>query len=155
MAKRVGTKRRVAFISGLDAGGYGIVRSLGREGIGIAALTSGVNDFARFSRYCHQYDLYPAHPEQPRSRFFAFVPDEEAICQLLRRWGSRFDQKPVLFATSDWFAAILANYQRDLASHYLFHWIPRDLVFTILDKARMADFCHQAGVLIQIGRAHV
>ena len=36
-------------------------------------------------------------------------------------WRREFDAKPVLFATSDWFALALTKHRRELADHYSFH----------------------------------
>ena len=68
-------------------------------------------------------------------------------------WGARFAHKPVLFATSDWFARFLSNQQQHLREKFLFHWVPPELFITIVDKGRMAAFCERAGV--RVPRTHI
>jgi D-aspartate ligase len=70
------------------------------------------------------------------------------LSNLLLEWGARFRQKPVLFATSDWFARFLSNQQARLNEKFLFHWLAPGLFTTIVDKGRMVRFCQQNGVRV-------
>ncbi|HEU4417026.1 MAG TPA: hypothetical protein VFT65_19720, partial [Candidatus Angelobacter sp.] len=97
--------------------------------------------------------IYPDDPSQPRAYAGDSVANEETLCGLLLEWGARFKSKPVLFATSDWFARFLSNQQHRLSDRFLFHWVPQDLFTTIVDKGRMVKFCEQAGV--RVPRTHI
>src|SRR4029077_1378226 len=74
-------------------------------------------------------------------------------CRLILEWGARFQHKPVLFATSDWFARFLSHREDGLKDRFLFHWVPPALFSTIVDKGTMARFCERAGV--KVPRTHI
>ncbi len=141
------------FVEGLDVSAYGIARSVGRHGVPVYALNDRLHDSLRFSRYCRGCFVYPDDPAQQRTYAGDSVANEDVLCQLLLEWSTGFSQKPVLFATSDWFARFLSNRQRELAQRFLFHWVAPDLFNTIVDKGRMVGFCESAGV--RIPRTHI
>jgi D-aspartate ligase len=145
---RAGNERSVAFVEGMDVSAYGIARSLGRQGVAVYALNDQRNDALRFSRYCKGAFLYPEDPTQPRTYAGDKVANEDVLCSLLLQWGSQFESKPVLFATSDWFARFLSNCGNRLAEKFLFHWTPPDLFATIVDKGRMTEFCRRASLRV-------
>jgi len=141
------------FVEGLDVSAYGIARSLGRHGIPVYALNDRLRDPLRFSRYCRRCFLFADDPSQPRAYAGDSVANEEELCRLMLEWGSGFARKPVLFATSDWFARFLSNQQQQLAEKFLFHWAPPELFTTIVDKGLMVRFCERAGV--RVPRTHI
>ena len=141
------------FVEGLDVSAYGITRSVGRHGVPVYALNDRLGDALRYSRYCCDCFIFPDDPNQPRAYAGDIVPNEEVLCGLMMEWGSRFAQKPVLFATSDWFARFLSNQQQKLAEKFLFHWVTPDLFTTITDKGTMVRFCERAGV--KVPRTHI
>ena len=145
---RAGNERSVAFVEGMDVSAYGVARSLGRQGIAVYALNDQRNDALHFSRYCKGTFLYPEDPTQPRTYSGDQVAHEDVLCHLLLQWGSQFASKPVLFATSDWFARLLSNCGHRLGEKFLFHWTQPDLFATIVDKGRMTEFCRRAGVRV-------
>src|SRR6266571_1564187 len=112
------------FVEGLDISAYGIARSVGRHGVPVYALNDKLRDPLRYSRYAGDS-----------------VANEDVLCRLMLEWGSRFQHKPVLFATSDWFARFLSHRQEGLKDRFLFHWVPTDLFTTIVDKGSMVRFC--------------
>jgi predicted ATP-grasp superfamily ATP-dependent carboligase len=81
------------------------------------------------------------------------VANEDVLCGQMLEWGARFKARPVLFATSDWFARFLSNQQQKLREKFLFHWAPPELFNTIVDKGRMVEFCRRAGV--RVPRTHI
>ncbi|HZD93275.1 MAG TPA: hypothetical protein VE133_03415 [Candidatus Sulfotelmatobacter sp.] len=141
------------FVEGLDVSAYGITRSVGRQGVPVYALNDRLSDPLRFSRYCRKCFLYSDDPNQPRAYRGDSVANEEELCRLMLEWGNGFAQKPVLFATSDWFARFLSNQQERLRQKFLFHWIPPELFTTIVDKGLMVEFCRRAGV--RVPRTHI
>src|SRR5689334_15946609 len=141
------------FVEGLDVSAYGITRSLGRHGIPVYALNNTLRDPLRFSSYVRECFLFADDPTQPRSYAGDSVANEDVLCGLMLEWGARFENKPVLFATSDWFARFLSNQQAKLREKFLFHWVPPDLFNTIVDKGRMVQFCQRAGV--RVPRTHI
>jgi D-aspartate ligase len=141
------------FVEGLDVSAYGIARSVGRRGVPVYALNDHLRDPLRFSRYCRQCFLYSDDPSQPRAYAGDSVANEEELCRLMLEWGADFSRRPVLFATSDWFARFLSNQQQRLREKFLFHWTPPALFTTIVDKGLMAGFCERAGV--RVPRTHI
>ncbi len=141
------------FVEGLDVSAYGIARSVGRHGVPIYALNDRMRDPLRFSRYVRQCFVYPDDPTQPRAYAGDSVANEEVLCRLMLEWGAGFAQRPVLFATSDWFARFLSNQQQRLQERFLFHWVQPELFTTIVDKGRMVAFCERAGV--RVPRTHI
>jgi predicted ATP-grasp superfamily ATP-dependent carboligase len=141
------------FVEGLDVSAYGITRSMGRRGVPVYALNDRLGDALRYSRYCRDCFLFPDDPTQPRAYAGDIVPNEDVLCRLMLEWGARFAQKPVLFATSDWFARFLSNQQQKLAQKFLFHWVAPELFTTITDKGSMVRFCERAGV--KVPRTHI
>jgi predicted ATP-grasp superfamily ATP-dependent carboligase len=138
------------FVEGLDASAYGIARSLGRHGLAVNALDSRKTDFFRFSRYCRACYTFQNDPNQPRTHAHDLIPNEHDLYELLVEWGRAFPAKPVLFATSDWFTRFLCNWQQELSSGFLFHWVSREVFTTITEKGRIAEFCKSVGVHVPL-----
>src|ERR1700704_449928 len=129
------------FVEGLDVSAYGITRSVGRQGVPVYALNDRLRDALRYSRYCRDCFLFPDDPSQPRAYAGDSVANEDVLCRLMLEWAERLERKPVLFATSDWFA------------RFLFHWVTPDLFTTIVDKGSMVRFCEQQG--LKVPRTHI
>ncbi|MGZ4841949.1 MAG: carboxylate--amine ligase [Candidatus Angelobacter sp.] len=141
------------FVEGLDISAYGITRSVGRHGVPVYALNDRLRDPLRYSKYVRECFVYPDDPSQPRAYAGDSVANEDVLCRLMLEWGARFARKPVLFATSDWFARFLSNRQDELKERFLFHWVPPDLFTTIVDKGSMVRFCERTG--IKVPRTHI
>jgi D-aspartate ligase len=140
------------WVEGLDVSAYGITRSVGRKGVPAYAMNDRLADSLRFSRYCRDCFLYPDDPTQQRAYAGDSIANEDTLCRLLLEWVANSKQKPVLFATSDWFARFLSNRQEELSPRFLFHWVPPELFTTIVDKGQMVRFCESAGV--RVPRTH-
>jgi D-aspartate ligase len=141
------------FVEGLDISAYGITRSVGRHGVPVYALNDKLRDPLRYSKYVRECFVYPDDPNQPRAYAGDSVANEDMLCRLMLRWSERFEHRPVLFATSDWFARFLSHRQAELKDRFLFHWVPTDLFSTIVDKGSMVRFCERVG--IKVPRTHI
>jgi predicted ATP-grasp superfamily ATP-dependent carboligase len=141
------------FVEGLDISAYGIARSVGRLGVPVCALNDKLRDPLRYSKYVRECFVYPDDPNQPRAYAGDSVGNEDVLCRLILEWGARFQHKPVLFATSDWFARFLSNRQDELKERFLFHWVPPALFSNIVDKGTMVRFCERTGV--KVPRTHI
>jgi predicted ATP-grasp superfamily ATP-dependent carboligase len=128
------TKGPVAFILGLEENGYGTLRSLAVKKVPCLGIYNDPLHSGRFSRHCKAVYLDPslAEPE---------------LCQTLIRWSRNLDHKPVLFATTDRFALLLARQREVLSPHFAFHWVCAESLSRIIDKARMSQLCLEAGIL--------
>jgi D-aspartate ligase len=142
-----------AFVEGLDVSAYGIARSLGRHGVPVYALNNHLRDALRRSRYCRGCFVFPDDPTQPRAYAADSVANEDVLARLLMDWAESLPGRPVLFATSDWFARFLSLRRQEIESRFQFHWIDPELFSTIADKGRMAAFCQSAGV--RVPRTHI
>src|SRR6478736_9201640 len=141
------------FVEGLDISAYGITRSVGPHGVPVYALNDKLRDPLRHSKYVRECFVYPDDPNQPRAYAGDSVANEDVLCRLMLHWGKRFEHKPVLFATSDWFARFLSHRQTELKDRFQFHWVPPDLFTTIVDKGSMVRFCERTG--IKVPRTHI
>jgi D-aspartate ligase len=141
------------FVEGLDISAYGIARSVGRHGVSVYALNDKLRDPLRYSKYVRECFVYPDDPAQPRAYAGDSIANEDVLCRLILEWAARFNHKPVLFATSDWFARFLSHRQVELKDRFLFHWVPTDLFTTIVNKGTMARFCERTG--IKVPRTHI
>ena len=129
-----------AFILGLGENGYGILRSLVRAGVAVTGFYGKPEEFGRHSKYGETHHLPPAL-------------DGEQVCRMLIEWGARAGGRPVLFPTSDHYAAFLAQNGDRLSPHFSFHWVDGASMRRIVDKASMSGICREAGVLTP--RTHI
>ncbi len=134
LGERTAIKRHAAFVLGLQENGYGIVRSLAREGVPIVGVYSNANEFGRLSKHCESYYLAPS------------VERQERFCAMLIEHRAKFDARPVLFPTSDEYAFLLARNMEKLSQHFLFHWVAPDRLSRIIDKSEISEICHGTGV---------
>src|ERR1044071_9504304 len=128
------------FVEGLDISAYGIPRVVGQHGVPVYALNDKLRDPLRYSKYVRECFVYPDDPNQPRAYAGDSVANEDVLCRLMLHWAERFKRKPVLFATSDWFARFLSNRQDELKDRFLFHWVPPALFTTLLAKGTTVRF---------------
>ena len=116
--------------------GYGIVKSLAKEGVPVCGFYTEKGEFGRFSKYCKS--VYSKDVSQ----------DEESVCQLLLEEGAKYDDRPVLFPTNDQYAVFLAKNQKKLEKYFLFHWVPLATLDSIVDKLKVSHLCEKACVLV-------
>jgi predicted ATP-grasp superfamily ATP-dependent carboligase len=128
-------RSHAAFVLGLRANGYGIVRALGRRNVDVVGVYKDGEEAGRFSRYCRAYRLAPDKQT------------DKGICEALIAWRAAFDTKPVLFVSSDKYAALLARYHDILSEHFLFHWVSWSELETVVDKSKICRVCQDEGVV--------
>jgi D-aspartate ligase len=132
--------RPAAFILGLGENGYGTLRSLAAEKIPIVGIYDSPLQSGRFSRHCKAFRLDLSLPEAQ-------------MCQMLISWRSSLADKPVLFATGDRFALLLARQREILLPHFASHWVHAENLSLIVDKGQMSRLCQEAGILCP--RTHI
>lgn len=132
--------KREALVLGLNPTGYGIVRGLAREGVTVTGAYESPQEFGRLSRQCGKLDLTPFHNELEK-------------VERLITWARGVEGSPVLFASSDWYVQFVADHQDILSRHFVYHWVSRETVASIVDKSRMSGLCRQLGVVAP--RTHV
>lgn len=131
--KRPAAHAPAAFVLGLDENGYGIVRNLTRAGIDVVAFHRRPVEYGRLSRLCAAHRL-------------ASERDETRLGRILVEQRAPLAQAPVLFASSDRYAWLLAQQSEELAPQFRFHWVGAPVLGAIVDKARITGACTQAGV---------
>jgi D-aspartate ligase len=129
-----------AFVLGLGISGYGIVRALARMNVPVVGFSQEATEFGRFSRHAHAHRLDPDLPEK-------------GICDLLVAAAWQCQEKPVLFATADRYAFLLARHRQRLSEHFRFHWMDEGKLTSVIDKSRMLEWCEEMRVLVP--RTHV
>jgi len=127
-----------AVVLGLDANGYGIVRSLAAHGLRIAGLWRETDEHARHSRLCRPVRLRTG--------------DDAEVVEAIQRLAAGGSQ-PVLFATSDRYASLLAGHSEALAPVARFHWVSSAELEGVVDKDRIRDVCTRVG--LPMPRTHV
>jgi predicted ATP-grasp superfamily ATP-dependent carboligase len=131
-----------ALVLGLGANGYGIVRSLAREGVPVVGLYSRADEFGRLSR----------HLESRRVPADA-LRDGEAFCETLAGQARTLGERPVVFPTDDRHALLLSQHHAALAPHVRSHAVPVWTMSALVDKAEMSRRCAALGV--RVPRTHV
>jgi predicted ATP-grasp superfamily ATP-dependent carboligase len=124
-----------ALVLGLGANGYGIVRSLAREGVPVVGLYSRDDEFGRLSRHCESRRV-PA----------AALADGAAFCDVLARQARTLGERPVVFATDDRHALLLSEHHAALAPHVRVHAVPAASMRALVDKAEMSRRCAALGI---------
>ncbi len=131
-----------ALVLGLGANGYGIVRSLAREGVRVVGLYSRDDEFGRLSRHCDS-----------RRVGAEALSDGEAFCETLAGQARALGGRPVVFATDDRHALLLSRYHTALAPHVRYHPVPAGTMSALVNKAEMSHRCAALG--IRVPRTHV
>jgi predicted ATP-grasp superfamily ATP-dependent carboligase len=117
-------------------GAYDIVRSLGLAGVPTAVASSQRDDIAFYSRYVGA--RIPLPDFRP--------PNYERILESLLEFGSRQDEKPVLFFVGDSEVAFLHRYRRELGSRFRFLLPREELMTPLLNKALFYAFACKEGL---------
>lgn len=101
--------------------GLSIIQELGRRGVDVHALDSFRN-IGTTSKYA----TYHKVPNP--------TTDEEGFIEFLLKFGTEFDEKPVLIPTNDHWASAIANHRERLAEHYVPCVPDGETVDLLLDK---------------------
>ena len=140
-ANVISLMRRQALVLGLNPTGYGIVRSLVREGVGVTGAYEFSEEFGRLSRQCGKLDLRRSRDELEKvERLIAWARDIGGV-------------SPVIYANSDKHVQFVADHQDLLSRYFLYHWVSRETVASIVDKSHMSHLCRQIGIVVP--RTHV
>ncbi|MEN3314726.1 MAG: hypothetical protein V7605_960 [Acidimicrobiaceae bacterium] len=120
----------------LHHGGVGAIRSLGRLGVPVYAVTEDRFTPAAVSRYLTGRFVWPTTgAESP----------EELVEGLLAR-GRRLGRRTVLVPTDDEAAVLVAEHAEALSGQFLLPGVPADLPRRLADKAALFQLCQATGV---------
>ncbi len=104
----------------------GIMRSLGPLGVKVYAVDNTHNMSAFKSKYCSGAFVFSDMYDSP-----------ENFVTALRHVAKEVGGRPILVATSDETVELVAENNRELASLYIFHQTPPDVIKDLTSKARM------------------
>jgi predicted ATP-grasp superfamily ATP-dependent carboligase len=118
--------------------GLQFVRSLGEEGVRVLALSDGNNLARTYSKYA-----YPLRCPNGLTEGNAFI-------QFLKDMGPRLAQKATLYLMNDPHVIVVARHREVLEEHYQIPMPDWKAVEQCLDKAKMYDIAHRAGIPIPV-----
>lgn len=118
-----------AVVLGADVNGLGHIRSLGKMGISTYVICSGgKNDnpdsFSKYSVAVH----VPNNAQDYKKK----------LLYTLLELAKRFNTKPVLYATSDYFVDFIASNRSALERHYLFN-LPSNTILKLITNKYSTD----------------
>ncbi|WP_042376076.1 D-aspartate ligase [Streptacidiphilus melanogenes] len=117
-------------------GGVGAIRSLGRLGVPVHAVTEDRFTPAAVSRYTRRAHPWPTTGAEP---------DEELLRGLLRI-GDRIGRPALLIPTDEEAAVLVAEHQDGLDGRFLFARTPKGLVRALASKQGLHELCLRHGV---------
>ncbi|MEY9845044.1 D-aspartate ligase [Streptacidiphilus sp. BW17] len=120
----------------LHHGGVGAIRSLGRLGVPVHAVTEDRLTPAAVSRYTRRAHVWRTTGTEPPDRLLAG----------LLRVGERIGRPALLIPTDEEAAVLVAERQRELADRFLFPRTPDGLVAALASKQGLHDLCLRHGV---------
>ncbi|MFD5077431.1 ATP-grasp domain-containing protein [Streptomyces sp. NPDC058371] len=120
----------------LHHGGVGAIRSLGRLGIPMYAITEDRYTPAAASRYLRSAFVWPTSgTEEP-----------ECLVEGLLRIGRRIGRPTVLVPTDEEAAVLIAEYQDELAGPFLFPRVDAKLPRRLASKQGLHELCVEHGI---------
>ncbi|MCX5204910.1 ATP-grasp domain-containing protein [Streptomyces sp. NBC_00237] len=120
----------------LHHGGVGAIRSLGRLGIPMYAITEDRWTPAALSRHLRRPYVWPTSGTEEPAR----------LVEGLLRVGARIGRPAVLVPTDEEAAVLIAEHQRELAPAFLFPSVPADLPRRLASKQGLHELCTEHGV---------
>ncbi|GHF31479.1 ATP-grasp domain-containing protein [Streptomyces griseoluteus] len=120
----------------LHHGGVGAIRSLGRLGVPMYAITEDPYTPAAASRYLERAFVWPTTgAEEP-----------EHLVEGLRRIGRRIGRPTVLIPTDEEAAVLIAEHQDELSGAFLFPPVDPALPRRLASKQGLHELCEEHGV---------
>jgi predicted ATP-grasp superfamily ATP-dependent carboligase len=120
----------------LHHGGVGAIRSLGRLGIPMYAITEDRYTPAAASRYLRRAFVWPTTgTEEP-----------ERLVEGLLRIGSRIGRPTVLVPTDEEAAVLIAEHQEELGERFLFPRVDAKLPRRLASKQGLHELCVEHGI---------
>ncbi|MFJ5271275.1 ATP-grasp domain-containing protein [Streptomyces sp. NPDC088358] len=120
----------------LHHGGVGAIRSLGRLGIPMYAITEDRYTPAAASRYLRRAFVWPTTgTEEP-----------ERLVEGLLRIGRRIGRPTVLVPTDEEAAVLIAEHQEELAERFLFPRVDAKLPRRLASKQGLHELCVEHGI---------
>jgi predicted ATP-grasp superfamily ATP-dependent carboligase len=122
----------------LHHGTLGAIRSLGRVGIPVYAITEDPFTPAALSRYLRGHVVWPTSGREK----------EECLAEGLADVGRRIGQPIVAIATDDEAAVLLAEFRTELAEWFLLPPVSPALPRSLASKRGLHEICERSGVAV-------
>ncbi|MEU0599262.1 ATP-grasp domain-containing protein [Streptomyces sp. NPDC006393] len=120
----------------LHHGGVGAIRSLGRLGVPMYAITEDAYTPAASSRYLKRAFVWPTRGTE----------EADHLVEGLLRIGNRIGRPTVLVPTDEEAAVLIAEHQDELKGHFLFPRVTPDLPRRLASKQGLHELCVEHGV---------
>lgn len=120
----------------LHHGGVGAIRSLGRLGVPMYAITEDAYTPAASSRYLKRAFVWPTRGTE----------EAEHLVEGLLRIGNRIGRPTVLVPTDEEAAVLIAEHQDELKGHFLFPRVAPDLPRRLASKQGLHELCAEHGI---------
>jgi predicted ATP-grasp superfamily ATP-dependent carboligase len=120
----------------LHHGGTGAIRTLGRLGIPVYAVTEDPFTPAALSRYCRKAFAWPTTGQE----------DRQELVRGLTAIGEQIGRPAVAVPTDEEAAVLLAENAGQLARHFLLPGVPPGLPARLGSKRGLHELCQQHGV---------
>ncbi|WP_345942830.1 ATP-grasp domain-containing protein [Streptomyces sp. SID486] len=120
----------------LHHGGVGAIRSLGRVGVPMYAITEDAYTPAASSRYLKKAFVWPTTGAEDPGR----------LVEGLLRIGRRIGRPAVLIPTDEEAAVLIAEHQDDLAGPFLFPRVDPGLPRRLASKQGLHELCAEHGI---------
>ncbi|MGW8379260.1 ATP-grasp domain-containing protein [Streptomyces sp. ODS28] len=120
----------------LHHGGVGAIRSLGRLGVPMYAITEDHWTPAARSRYLREALVWPTTGREPAERLV------EGLC----RAGRRIGRPTVLIPTDEEAAVLIGEHRRELREWFLFPEVEAELPRRLASKQGLYELCVEHGV---------
>ena len=120
----------------LHHGGVGAIRSLGRLGVPMYAITEDRYTPAAASRYLRRAFVWPTRGTEEPGR----------LVEGLLRVGRRIGRPTVLVPTDEEAAVLIAEHQEELAGRFLFPRVEAGLPRRLASKQGLHELCAEHGV---------
>jgi predicted ATP-grasp superfamily ATP-dependent carboligase len=122
--------------SPIQHGSVGGVRTLGRLGVDVFAVTEDRFTPTAMSRYLRERFSWASEPGAPADELVAGLNDT----------GARIGARSVLVATDDEAAVLIAEHRAELRERFLLPSVPAELPRRLASKFGLAELCHAHGV---------
>jgi predicted ATP-grasp superfamily ATP-dependent carboligase len=126
-------KKNPAIVLGLSEAGLSVGRSLGRNGIKVFGIDC-IKDVGYFSRY-----IKTRVSPNP-------ITDEDKFIEFLIDFSVKFQNKPVLFITSDYFLKIISKNRTKLKNYFFMNLPEKNVIDSITDKYKQYQLVKKANI---------
>jgi D-aspartate ligase len=120
----------------LHHGGVGVIRTLGRLGVPVYAITEDRFTPAAMSRYCKEAFVWPTTGQE----------DPRQLVDGLLDIGRRLDQRTLVVPTDEEATVLIAEHASELSENFLFPEVPPNLPRKLASKQGLYELCLECGV---------